>query len=235
MSMVCTLCGEEKKGTYALVCRKCYLAEYYRKNKDRLQAIHKEYGKTHREEISIQKAGAYRANRKKIIARTAKYYADNKSACLERMSEYYIKNKKRINDRNRWYSRWYRIANHGKVLDKNRRYYAENSERITAAARIRAKANPEKGRENRRKYRARKRNATIEMVDEKKIYKLCGNRCSYCGSNKNLEIDHVVALAAGGSHCESNLLVACKKCNASKGKRPLAKWLATRPMTRASA
>ena len=86
-----------------------------------------------------------------------------------------------------------------------------------------------RARNHRRK--ALKLNATIGHVDEKAIYKLCGNRCAYCGSTKNLSLDHIVALSKGGAHCESNLLVACRSCNSSKGTKPVAEWLGTRPMT----
>jgi len=70
----------------------------------------------------------------------------------------------------------------------------------------------------------------VEDVDEEAVYAFCGNRCAYCGSTEKLTLDHVVALSKGGAHAESNLLVACKSCNSSKGVKPVAEWLATRPM-----
>ena len=81
-----------------------------------------------------------------------------------------------------------------------------------------------------RKRRAIKLGVTIGTIDENAIYKFCGNKCAYCGSTKNLSLDHIVALSKGGAHCESNLLVACRSCNSSKGTKPVAEWLATRPM-----
>ena len=79
-----------------------------------------------------------------------------------------------------------------------------------------------------RKRRALKRGATIGPIDEAAIYKLCGNKCTYCGSKKNLSLDHIVALAAGGPHTQSNLTVACRSCNSNKGTKDVHEWLKTR-------
>lgn len=47
-------------------------------------------------------------------------------------------------------------------------------------------------------------------------------RCTYCGASGNdheLEIDHIIPVARGGSHHISNLTTACFACNRSKGDR----------------
>lgn len=44
-----------------------------------------------------------------------------------------------------------------------------------------------------------------------------GKRCKYCGATKNLTADHVIAITLGGSNHISNLVVACRSCNSSKG------------------
>ena len=46
-----------------------------------------------------------------------------------------------------------------------------------------------------------------------------GNRCRYCGADADespLTMDHVVPVALGGSDDPSNLVAACKDCNAGK-------------------
>jgi len=35
------------------------------------------------------------------------------------------------------------------------------------------------------------------------------------------ELDHIVPIAAGGSHTYSNVACACKKCNIKKSSKPL--------------
>lgn len=49
--------------------------------------------------------------------------------------------------------------------------------------------------------------------------------CRYCGQRcGRLECDHVIPVADGGSHDESNLVTACFSCNRSKGSKSLEKW-----------
>lgn len=43
-------------------------------------------------------------------------------------------------------------------------------------------------------------------------------RCAYCGTTRDLGLDHVVPTSRGGSHRLFNLVLACGPCNASKGK-----------------
>jgi 5-methylcytosine-specific restriction endonuclease McrA len=46
-----------------------------------------------------------------------------------------------------------------------------------------------------------------------------GGRCYYCHRRLPLEMDHVIPLVEGGNHTESNIVPACRSCNASKGKK----------------
>jgi 5-methylcytosine-specific restriction endonuclease McrA len=39
----------------------------------------------------------------------------------------------------------------------------------------------------------------------------------YCGSNKNLTIDHVLPKSRGGSNRWTNLVTCCTNCNRKKG------------------
>lgn len=43
------------------------------------------------------------------------------------------------------------------------------------------------------------------------------NQCVYCGSKKNLTIDHVIPKSRGGLNTWTNLATCCTKCNALKG------------------
>lgn len=54
------------------------------------------------------------------------------------------------------------------------------------------------------------------------IFERDGWRCRYCGASPReapLTIDHVVALANGGSNHPGNLVTACLRCNVGKGTR----------------
>jgi hypothetical protein len=45
----------------------------------------------------------------------------------------------------------------------------------------------------------------------------CGHKCLHCGSEKDLQIDHIIAFAHGGDESDGNLQVLCRKCNMAKG------------------
>lgn len=57
------------------------------------------------------------------------------------------------------------------------------------------------------------------------IYRRDGYVCAYCEAVEGpFEIDHIVPVTRGGSNDPSNLCVACKPCNSSKGDRLLSEW-----------
>ena len=49
------------------------------------------------------------------------------------------------------------------------------------------------------------------------IFKRDNHECQYCGTRKELTIDHVIPRAKGGKDSWINLVTACKKCNTKKG------------------
>lgn len=56
------------------------------------------------------------------------------------------------------------------------------------------------------------------------IFKRDGFRCRYCGADpvkSVLHVDHVVAVANGGTNEPENLLTACRECNGGKSDVPL--------------
>jgi 5-methylcytosine-specific restriction endonuclease McrA len=52
-----------------------------------------------------------------------------------------------------------------------------------------------------------------------RIYKRDGNECVYCGSKKELTLDHVVPKSKGGGNEWTNLVTSCFKCNLKKGSK----------------
>jgi hypothetical protein len=57
---------------------------------------------------------------------------------------------------------------------------------------------------------------TIPKAMREAIYARDGHVCTYCGSGFDLTLDHAVPESRGGGHDESNLVTACRQCNASK-------------------
>ena len=58
-----------------------------------------------------------------------------------------------------------------------------------------------------------------------------GCACAYCNAGIEqegiiLSLDHLTPHSKGGSNTEKNLVTCCKRCNDSRGNRPLKKWIA---------
>jgi 5-methylcytosine-specific restriction endonuclease McrA len=53
------------------------------------------------------------------------------------------------------------------------------------------------------------------------IYKRDGHKCQYCGSTKQLTIDHIIPRSRGGQDTWENLVVACMPCNTRKSDKLL--------------
>jgi 5-methylcytosine-specific restriction endonuclease McrA len=57
-----------------------------------------------------------------------------------------------------------------------------------------------------------------------------GRKCAYCSAeNLPLEIEHIVAKSKGGSNRVTNLTLACRKCNETKGNLPVEQFLKKKP------
>jgi 5-methylcytosine-specific restriction endonuclease McrA len=52
-----------------------------------------------------------------------------------------------------------------------------------------------------------------------KVYKRDNHECVYCGSKKQLTLDHVVPKSRGGKNTWSNLVTCCFTCNLKKGNK----------------
>lgn len=71
------------------------------------------------------------------------------------------------------------------------------------------------------RWRARMRVVgNLRADDVLAVREACDDRCAYCfGPADPVTIDHVTAVARGGTHDVTNLVVACVRCNSMKGAR----------------
>ena len=53
-------------------------------------------------------------------------------------------------------------------------------------------------------------------VGRQRIFKRDKYECGYCGSKKNLTIDHIVPRSKGGDNSWNNLITCCNRCNNEK-------------------
>jgi hypothetical protein len=49
------------------------------------------------------------------------------------------------------------------------------------------------------------------------VWQRDGGRCAKCRSQRNLEYDHIIPIAQGGSNTARNIQLLCEACNRSKG------------------
>lgn len=55
------------------------------------------------------------------------------------------------------------------------------------------------------------------VLSRQNIFRRDNHECQYCGTNRDLTLDHLVPRSKGGTSNWRNLVTACKHCNAKKG------------------
>jgi HNH endonuclease len=112
---------------------------------------------------------------------------------------------------------------------KSRQYRANNPDHVKAVEKAWREANPEKKKAKDLNRYARKKNAPIvEFVTRQQVLDKWGSDCHICHKPIDLEanrqtnplglqLDHVVALANGGTHTLDNIKPSHVFCNLSKG------------------
>lgn len=57
------------------------------------------------------------------------------------------------------------------------------------------------------------------------VFNRDGEKCTYCGADDGpFHLDHVLPVVRGGRSISKNLVVACARCNTSKGAKTLSEW-----------
>lgn len=74
-----------------------------------------------------------------------------------------------------------------------------------------------------------KKKAKISNSLRLKVYDRDGYKCVYCGSRKDLTLDHVKAESKGGETVAGNLATSCKTCNSRKKTKSLSEFWEQRP------
>jgi len=180
-----------------LLGRKEYVRQWRLKNLDRIRAHERELYLKNKELISIRR----KARRKLFIEHEKGYRKAYRLKHLDKIREY-----DRI-----WKVRQ-RQNTPEKARENERRNYANNPKRFL---------------EKNRKRKTLKRNGIIADCSQRlKVLEL-ERFCHWCCcplTDSNRSIDHVTPLARGGHHIPENLVVACKKCNSSRGDKLISEW-----------
>lgn len=226
--------GRNNQRRYNYVCKECQSEKTKYKNK-----MVKENPK-----IAVNDKICNKCNLHKLCACFTKdvYQLTGLSKlCTDCQSQYYKNNREIILGRNLKSQRKYKLKNNlrkivwsiknkYKVRKTNQNYYKRNITKITEYNKKWAKENSLAVRNKGHRYRARKRNNTIQKFTKVQLEQrmsVFGFRCAYCGGSFD-HIDHVKAISKGGYHCLSNLRPACKRCNQEKHNMFLIDWLKSR-------
>lgn len=59
------------------------------------------------------------------------------------------------------------------------------------------------------------------LLNRANLFRRDRGQCQYCGSTKQLTIDHVIPRSKGGKTSWTNLVTACSRCNVGKGDKSL--------------
>lgn len=166
------------------------------------------------------------------------YYIKHHAERIAAMRKYYYRNQERIRQwrianietRRRQFSSWRQ-----KNIEHIRQYQLDNRDWINQQRRQWYAANRTKAIEKARRYNSRKRASrrtalvVIGLPDLTMRLNAFSNSCAYCGQSSKLEADHVLALSKGGIDETSNIVPACRRCNASKHARPVETWYRRQP------
>jgi 5-methylcytosine-specific restriction endonuclease McrA len=116
--------------------------------------------------------------------------------------------------------------NKDKILERCRKWYAENSGIHNQRVKDWHQRNPDKRLSYVHTRRARKlANGGSYSVDEwNDLKKQCGYSCMCCGRKEpaiRLTVDHIVPIAKGGSNDIGNIQPLCMRCNKSKATKTI--------------
>lgn len=118
----------------------------------------------------------------------------------------------------------YAIAHRAEARQRAKQWNATHPSEVLARVKAWVKNHPERAKRTRhactRRRRARLANIAVNNLTSEQwetIKASFDHRCAYCDKKtKRLEQDHITPIIEGGSHTQSNVVPACRSCNAKK-------------------
>jgi len=220
--------GKNGLRSYCKACARAYSKAYNDSHREERNSYAREYHATHkveradyqrayeasRPEVTAAKKRAWhQANAEKGAVSSRKYVKNHPEKVAARAKAYQEAHKAEISAR----QRRYRQENAGRVRARNQAYREANLKEVTEYRRGYHKANPEASVTAAHKRRVHKVGNKSFVVTTKEMKRIWNSACVYCGATENINADHVVPIAKGGSHGIGNLQPLCKSCNSSKG------------------
>lgn len=181
-----------------------YMREYTRRNAERINAQRR----ARRTQPTLDRERAYRL------------------ANPDRVKEYKKRDReKRPDDYRRWRKDWAE-RNVDRLRERSARAYREHKDDFHAKMAALRTANPERWRKLRaassQRRRARLAGVPQEPIDRDLLYQRDGGKCGLCGrkvAKRDLSLDHIIPIMAGGPHTYANVQLAHTNCNKRRGHR----------------
>lgn len=203
---------------------------YVSLNREKYNRNSKKYRATHLEDVRTRARAAYASDPEKYREKQRKYVQRNLDKVRERWklqrvmyakkrSQSMLAWRERNRDHVKTYQDRYEAERRETRKIVRRAAYAENPHPHRERGKKWRKDNPEKVRILRHIRRARKRNAEgrYSLADVQRLFVLQRGKCPMCRmSLKDYHVDHIVALARGGSNHPVNLQLLHPLCNMRK-------------------
>ena len=179
-----------------------------------MAARSKRWAEENSEQERVRKRAQYFTNRDAVLARSKHFAVQNPDKVRKYKSKHAasLKAKER---RAKWVAQ-----NRESIRLYLAQYNRDNADRLKEQKRAYQKSNPDVCRTSNRNRRARVVSAegSHTTKDVRLINKRQGFRCVYCGTAtfEEYHVDHIVALARGGSNYPDNLQITCPRCNRRK-------------------
>lgn len=171
--------------------------------------------------------------------KTKENYFDNHEASLSARKKYREANREKLREYHKNPSE--KRKTYKKVTGRARRLlkteelkvsahkrYLKNKSAYYARAKRWEKRNPEKVADYNRAKRMKRRGAYSDKDARVYMQILINDPCAFCGSKKELVIDHIHPISKGGKGDFMNLTAACRSCNAAKSNKSLLNFLIER-------
>ena len=192
------------------------------------------YRERHKDSISARLKEKYRENPEPAKIRARKYYHENPEkvkAYREATKEHRADKKKQWDEKNAVHRKEYRK----KIYEENaeayreygRQYHRDNRENRLIYLKKWKANNPDKlkAQYQRKHIKRRARIGTIiERINYDAIYERDKGLCQLCGDpvvREKMTLDHIIPLAKGGIHSQSNVQLAHRGCNSKKGTKSM--------------
>lgn len=245
-SKVCCGCGDEKPaGAFykngrspdglqrlCIACRKAYHRDYYQRraehvkgkarrwkqaNPERKRALDKSYREQHGECIRQYLRRWHSANSERLKPIKRADYRNNLARYRQYFHDRYWADPERARARAR---QDYRNHRESRLAACQQHYLLHRDQRLARAA-VWKRNNRDRVQALHHRRRARKLAAegSYTATEWQALCAWFGNRCLACGTEGPLTVDHVIALARGGSNFIGNLQPLCGPCNSRKNAR----------------